>query len=45
MRHRNELMRREVAYQKTIKDLKTEVLTLKNQMLDLKQSMKVVLVG
>ena len=43
MRHRNELMKREVLYQKTIKDLQAEVQKVTDHMNELKDSMKVIL--
>ena len=43
MKHRNELMRREAGYQRTIKELKGEIDKMATQMSELRSSVKVLL--
>jgi hypothetical protein len=43
MKHRNELMRREAGYQRTIKELRTQIEQMSNQMTELRGNVKVLL--
>jgi hypothetical protein len=43
MKHRNELMKREIGYKNTIKDLKKEIETMSEKMKELKESMRVIM--